>query len=205
MKFLKKISPFRIIVLIILLAGNTFAWFIYTTKIESNIQVHVKSWNVVFRAGDDEVSSNINVNVDSIYPGMENYTNEVTAYNKSDLPATLTYTILEANILGDEYITKEGRGARLEEPVDGDKSSKELVDILKTNYPFRIVFTISNNIVDAENGEEKYSFNVIWPYEQNNDSLDTYWGVKAAEYKNNNPDIPSITIKVKLTIVQNPN
>ena len=205
MKILKSVKPIRIVFLIILLAGNTFAWFIYTTKVDADISVHVKSWNVIFRAGEDEVSSNLVVNVEKVYPGMEVYENEVTAYNKSEVSATLSYAVLEANILGDQYITEEGRAARLEEPEEGDITSAELVNILRTNYPFRILFSISNATISPNNGEETYSFNVIWPYEQNNDALDTYWGIKAAEYKETNADKPSISLKVKLTIIQNPN
>ena len=204
MKLFKSTRSFRLIVLIILLAGNTFAWFIYTTKVDSGISVHVKPWNVVFKAGEEEISSNISINVSNIYPGMDTFTHEVTAYNNSELSATLSYKVLEANVLGDEYITKEGRADRLEPPNDEDITSDALVNILRTNYPFRILFSISNPIVNANNGEENYSFDVIWPYEQNNDNLDTYWGIKAAEFKESYPDRPSITLKVKLSIIQNP-
>ena len=56
MKKRVKVSPHRIVFLIILLAGNTFAWFIYSTKVDSNISVHVKAWDVVFQAGDDDTA-----------------------------------------------------------------------------------------------------------------------------------------------------
>lgn len=204
MKILKKVKPIRIIFLIVLLAGNTFAWFIYTTKVDSSISVHVKSWNVIFRAGEDEITSEVSINVGNVFPGMEEYNNEVTAYNKSDLPATLSYRLLEANILGEEYITPEGRSEREEEAEEGDLTSSELVNKLATEYPFKILFTVSNPIVSANNGEEKYNFRVVWPFDQSDDELDTYWGIKAAEYKNSNPSEPSITLKVKLIITQNP-
>lgn len=59
---------FRLLVLIILVSANTFAWFIYATKIDGSVSVHVKGWDVLFEAGENEVSNIINVNVDSIYP-----------------------------------------------------------------------------------------------------------------------------------------
>lgn len=204
MKFLKRVKPSRLVFLIVLISANTFAWFIYTTKIDSSISVHVKAWNVVFKAGEDEVASEVSINVDNVYPGMETYNNEVTAYNNSDVPATLSYKVLEANILGDEYVTPEGRHARREDPNDNDISSEELVEILGRDYPFKILFSISNEYVSANNGAETYSFKVLWPFEQDNDELDTYWGIKAAEYKKDNPSKPSITLKVKLVIIQNP-
>ena len=204
MKFLKKVKITRLIFLIVLIAGNTFAWFIYTTKVDSNISVHVKSWNVIFKTADEEIASEVALNIDSVYPGMEEYTNEVTAYNKSDLPATLSYKVLEANIFGEEFITPEGRINRNEEIQEGDLTSEELVQKLQNDYPFKIYFSISNPIVNANNGEEKYSFRVVWPFEQDNDELDTLWGIRAAEYKKDNPSLSSITLKVKLVIIQNP-
>ena len=203
MKIFKNVKPIRIIFLIVLLAGNTFAWFIYTTKIDSNISVHVKSWDVLFKNGDEEVTNNISINVDSLYPGMSEYKNEVSAYNNSDLSASLSYRVLEANILGDEYMTNEGRAERGEEAQPSDITSDQLIYILSHSYPFKIVFSVSNETVMGSGGEEKYSFTVNWPFEQNNDALDTYWGIKAAEYKNDNPNLPSITMRVKLVIIQN--
>ncbi len=205
MKIIKKINPLRLIFLIVLIAGNTFAWFIYTTKIDSEISVHVKSWDVLFKNGDEEVTTNISINVDSVYPGMQEFKNEVSAYNNSDISATLSYRVLEANILGEEYITTEGRAERHEDPEPTDISNEQLIYILSHNYPFKINFTVSNEVVASQGGEEKYSFTVNWPFEQNNDVLDTYWGITAANYKKDNPDLSSITLKVKLVVIQNPN
>ncbi len=84
-----KIRPSRIIFLIVLIASNTFAWFIYATRIESNVSVHVKSWNVIFEAGEDEVTDTVSLVVDSIYPGMEDYSYAINAYNRSEVTATL--------------------------------------------------------------------------------------------------------------------
>ncbi len=49
-KILKKIKLRNLIVLIILLAFNTYAWFIYTTRVSSEITAHVSSWDVEFIA-----------------------------------------------------------------------------------------------------------------------------------------------------------
>ena len=84
LKRLKKIGPFRLIFLIVLIASNSFAWFIYATKIDSTVDVHVRAWNVVFEADDNEITSVINFPVDSIYPGMENY---ALPYEKRTLKA----------------------------------------------------------------------------------------------------------------------
>lgn len=49
-KILKKIKLRNLIVLIILLAFNTYAWFIYTTRVSSELTAHVSSWDVEFIA-----------------------------------------------------------------------------------------------------------------------------------------------------------
>ena len=63
----------RLVFLIVLVAANTFAWFIYATKIDSTVSVHVRAWDVVFEAEENEISNIVNINVGDIYPGMEDY------------------------------------------------------------------------------------------------------------------------------------
>ena len=41
--------------ILLLVVGNTFAWFIYTTKVDNKIDVHVRAWNVLFQAGEQAV------------------------------------------------------------------------------------------------------------------------------------------------------
>ena len=203
MKVLKQIKPTRLIFLIILLAGNTFAWFIYTSKVDGAISVHVKSWNVVFQADDTQVSSNIDIDVSSVYPGMDDYSFDVTAYNRSEVSATLSYKLLEVSILGNTYVTVEGREENGETPLDTDLTSAQLLNQLANNYPFTITLSISGSQLSAQNGEESCTLEVEWPYEQNDDEEDTRWGIMAATYKENNPTLPSITMRVKLIITQN--
>lgn len=203
--FKKIITPSRLIILILLFAGNTFAWFIYATKIDNSISVHVKAWNVVFEAGDNTVTDTVNLNVDNIYPGMEDYEYEIKAYNRSEVNASLSYKILEARIFDNLYITADGRAERNEEVLPGDFTSDLLESRLLNDYPFKISIDISNNFIDPETGEEKYTFKVVWPYESNNDALDTEWGINAATYKKNNPSNSSIALKIKIIITQLPN
>jgi len=192
----------RLLFLIVLLVSNTFAWFIYATKIDNTISVHVRAWDVVFEAGENTVTDTINLTVDSIYPGMEDYEYVVTAYNRSEVDAILSYQILEARILDTSYMTVEGR-ADLGEPADeSDITSSQLESILLNNYPFTISVSLSDTQIDLDDGEEDYTFSVVWPYESNNDALDTQWGIAAATYKESNPSDSSIAIKIKIIITQ---
>ncbi len=196
------IKPSRIVFLIILIASNTFAWFIYATKIDSNVSVHVRAWNVVFEAGEHQVTDVIDLPVDSIYPGMEDYEYDIDAYNRGDVAASLSYQVLEARILDQTYISVEGRQARGETAVASDLTSAQLTNKLLNDYPFTISVGISGSTLSAVNGVETYTFSVIWPYENNHDDVDTTWGMAAYDFKEDNPTLPTISIKIKIIITQ---
>lgn len=203
MKWLKRIKIHQLIFLIVLLAGNTFAWFIYTSKIDGAITVHVKAWDVVFESSDNEVSSNVVIEVNDLYPGMNDYSHSIRAYNNSEVSASLTYKLLEARILDTTYKTLDGRIEDGEEPDEDDLTSQQLITKLANDYPFTITFTISSEIIEADNGASDYTIDVVWPYESNNDELDTQWGIAAAAYKEDNPTLSSIALRIKLFITQN--
>ena len=203
-KRLHFIKPSRLIFLIVLIASNTFAWFIYATKVDSNVSVHVRAWNVVFEAGENQVTDIINLSVDSIFPGMDDYEYEIKAYNRSEVSASLSYQILSASILGEEYISKEGRAALNEEEDEDDLTSLQLQDKLENDYPFSIAIDVSNPTINLGNGVETYTLSVVWPYEGNHDDIDTMWGINSYQYKMNYPTAPSITLRVKIIITQNP-
>ena len=116
----KVIKPKNIIVLIILLTSNTFAWFIYATKVQNEMSAHVGAWDILFESGDSPIVDYINVSIDNMYPGMEDFHYELKAYNKSEVGASLTYTLLSADIMGDVYYTKEGRNEANEEVTETD-------------------------------------------------------------------------------------
>lgn len=200
---LRKIKPTRLVILLFFIISNSFAWFIYATKVDNDVTVHVRSWNVVFEAGENQVTNNVSLNVDNIYPGMTDYLYEINAYNRSEVAATLSYKVLEANIFGTQYITTDGRADRGEAPVSTDLTSAQLESKLANDYPFSIFLDVSDTYIGQTNGIETYSFNVVWPYEQNDDETDTYWGMQAAYFKENNPSSPCITLKVKVIITQN--
>lgn len=202
---LKIVKPSRIIFLIVLIAANSLAWFIYATKITGDISVHVKAWNIVFESGQTQLTNNINLHVDSIYPGMSNYNYNITIYNNSEVSASISYSILEARILNDTYVTTEGRLERGELIQSTDLTSAALLSKLASDYPFTISFNLSDLNIDEGDGREDFSFNVVWPYENNQDDLDTQWGIAAHNFKQSNPSLETIEIIVKIYITQNPN
>lgn len=193
----------RLIFFTVLIAANTFGWFIYITRVDNNVSVHVKSWDVVFQSGDKEITNTVELNIDSLYPGMEDYNYEINAYNKSEVSATFSYTILEANILGEQYVSVEQKNELGEEVLETDLTSAELEEMFKNDFPFSININISTTSIEQTDGNALFSIDIVWPYENNNDTEDTKWGIAAANYKKENPDKPSIIMKIKIQVIQN--
>ncbi len=199
----KKLVLVRLIFLIIFITSNTFAWFIFVTRVDNNVNVHVKSWDVTFQSGDHEITNLVDVNIDNLYPGMEDFNYQITASNKSEVSATLKYTILHANILGDEYTTVEGRTHNNETVQEDDLTSQELEDMFRNDFPFKLRIGLSNATINETNGVEHFTIDVTWPYEGASDTEDTKWGIDAATYKKQHPTLSSITLKIKVEIIQN--
>lgn len=103
-KIAKKVKLKTVVLLIVLLCFNSYAWFIYATKVSSGLSAHITSWNVSFRAGENEITTNVIFEVDKIYPGMETQTKKITALNTGEMKAILSYEIKKIRILDKEYI-----------------------------------------------------------------------------------------------------
>ena len=46
----KKIKLRHLVLLVIMLSSNTFAWFIYAQKVSGTVDVHVRSWKILFES-----------------------------------------------------------------------------------------------------------------------------------------------------------
>ena len=62
-KILKKVKLKNMIILILLLIFNTYAWFIYATRVATDITAHVSSWNVEFVGSEGEITTNLVVTI----------------------------------------------------------------------------------------------------------------------------------------------
>ena len=189
-KILKKIKIRNIIILILLLIFNTYAWFIYATRVSSEISVHISSWNVEFSIGEDESVTNIVIAVDRIYPGMENSEKTVTVKNKGEIKAELDYQIMSLKVLDENY--KVGENITVD----------ELINKINTEYPFKINITKDDTLLSQGAGDGAFSVTVEWPFESGNDELDTLWGNKAYEYYSTNSEAKSIEIEITLIAQQ---
>ena len=198
---LKRVKLSHLILLAVLLAANSYAWFIYVNNVSNKINVHVRSWKVDFE-DDGQVVEEVNVTVNNAYPGMDDYEKEVTAHNYSDLPATASYKILEANIMGDSYVTVEGKQDAGQTVVGTELTSAQLEAKLGSDYPFVFTFNLSQTNLVALTGTTDYTITLEWPYDSGDDEADTYWGVRAYEFKEDNPTDPCIALKIKIYVTQ---
>lgn len=187
----KKIKLVSLFLLLLTFSINAFAWFVYATKVDSGINAHVRAWNVNFRVGDNQIVEYINFDVSDIYPGMTTYTDSVKVSNIGESSATLSYEIVSVSILGEEYVVDE----------NGVITSNDLINSLINDYPFKISINASNPVI-APNTEESFNLTVYWPFESGDDDIDTYWGTKAYDYHELNPDNPSIKLKLKISATQ---
>lgn len=189
-KILKKIKIKNIIILILLLIFNTYAWFIYATKVSSEISVHISSWNVEFTVGEDETITNVVIAVDRIYPGMENAEKTVTVTNKGEIKAELDYQIKSLKVLDEVY------------EVGENITAEELINKINTEYPFKINISKDDTLLSEGTGNGMFSVTVEWAFESGDDELDTLWGNKAYDYYLKNSEGKSIEIELTLIAQQ---
>ncbi len=188
-KLFKRIKLRNLILLILLLSFNSYAWFIYATKVSTGMSAHISSWNVHFQAGEEEIKTEIMLDFDIIYPGMEIQSKTVTAYNTGETLANLSYEIKTIRILDTTYTTSE------------TLTQEEILNIIDTTCPFNIAFEIDNSNLNSTNGSANFTAIISWPME-GNDVLDTEWGELAYEYNKNNPTSPSIHIELVIKAIQ---
>ena len=189
-KIIKKIKLRHLIILLFLLMFNTYAWFIYTTKVNTTIDAHVSSWNVEFISKEGGVESNLLVSVDKIYPGMTPFEYDVNVKNEGEMKAKLDYEIRTIRIMDDNYI------------VSDTLSSQEIENQIKQKYPFRINIISNDSKMDPKGGTGNFKIIVSWDYESGDDSKDTEYGNKAYQFYKDNPDEKSIEMNLILKAVQ---
>src|SRR5574344_491029 len=85
----KYVTLKTLIILVVLCVFNSYAWFIFATRASMNLTVHVSSWNINFKVGDEVVSTNMIIDVGKIYPGMNNFQKVITVTNTGETQATL--------------------------------------------------------------------------------------------------------------------
>ena len=202
LRILKKIKISHLIILALLLIGNTYAWFIYIDTVSNSIDVHIKAWNIDLQDDQGTVTDTVTVFVDAVYPGMETFEKEINMTNYSDVNATVSFTLLAVEIMGEKTYSVEGKREFGLGVGQNDLTSAELVQTLEENYPFVFSFDIDNPHLEAVTGQATYTISLDWEYESGNDTWDTEWGERAYQFINENPDSACISLNIKIKIQQ---
>ena len=192
LKIMKKIKIRNLIILILLLVLNAYAWFVYTTRVSLDLSAHVSSWDVLFVAKDGGVSSDMIIKVEKVYPGMEDFEKIIEVQNRGEVNVELSYEIESVRIM-DETIEKND---------ETGVTSESIEEKLKKDYPFKINIVKDDSNLITGSGNGSFKITVVWPYESGDDEADTNWGRKAYEYYENNPDKECIELKLVLKATQ---
>lgn len=191
-KVFKKVKIKNLIILIFLLIFNTYAWFIYATRVSADLSVHVSSWNVEFVTGQGDITTNIEIVVDRIYPGMETFERTIEVHNKGETKAVLDYEIESLKIMDDTYEVNEETGL----------TTQDIENRIKTEYPFKINIEKNDNQLEQGSKDGYFKITIEWPFDSGDDEKDTIWGNKAYEYYALNPGEKSIELKLQLIATQ---
>lgn len=194
-KIIKKIKIKNMLILILLLLFNTYAWFIYATRVNTDITAHVSSWNVEFIGAEGEIITNLSIEIGRIYPGMEaekKFEKVVEVQNKGETKAKLGFEIKSLFIMGETFTVNE---------VDGP-TTQDIINKINTEYPFKININVEDTQLQEGTGKGKFTISLEWPFESGDDEADTYWGNKAYEYYSLHPDESSIKIEMVLKAIQ---
>lgn len=184
------------IILLVLLVVNTFAWFLMNTKSALSMNVHIDSWHITFTDEDDVESQEFEIVIDRAYPGMDDYSRTFTITNTGERNAVLTYSVIKARLLNDTYTASD----------DGPYSHEDIEDMLENDLPFHFTFAFSDTELGHTTGHNSETFTVTmhWDFEADNindidaqDAIDTAWGENVYDYyqAHNNDTLPTNTLQ----------
>lgn len=186
----KRVSGKMIVILIVTLSVNSFAWFIYANKVQGGVEARVKAWNVTFELDEGEITEYITIDVDELYPG-KSFSKSLTIYNNGDTDADLSFQISSITLFGVETTYTEAQNANV----------NNLLSSIQSDFPFTITPAFSSSTL-AAHSNETFNISVVWPYESGNDARDTEWGGRAYTYSNAHPGLPSLVMQIKIIATQ---
>jgi len=178
-----------LIILIVLLSFNTYAWFVFSNHVNTEMGAKVRAWNITFSQNDDDVSQSLTFDVNDIYPGMTAFHDEVNITNNGDTNAIVSFEMVSVRILDTTYV------------VDANNTGDDIVDMLENDFPFKVLLGVNNPTL-VPFSTSTFSVDVIWNFEENLDSVDTLWGENAYTYNHAHPTMPSISIDLIIHIDQ---
>lgn len=139
----KKLVKLSLLVLVLGITINAFAWLTSTNEANVDAEADVSSWIVRFTDEENVEVKDVTYNL-WMKPGMNTYTKTITATNEGTTPAEVTSELTGFTVLG------------------------TTIDITQPNYkdkfPFEFDF-LEQTITLAPNGTVDLEFNVDWDFE----------------------------------------
>lgn len=157
----------------------TLAWFVYSGLSSMTTEVNVKAWYIELQKDGKEISNNIVVSLDDLYPGMETMEEEIKIKNLGDSDAQVKYEISSIRILDDDadnFVVNE------------TITSQFVEDKISHDYPFHINIDLSKNYILSQTDEAIFKVSISWPLDSGDDEWDSLWGAKAYKFKKNEAD-----------------
>lgn len=186
----RRIKIRHLMLLALLFVANSYAWFIFSTKVSMRMTAHIASWSIHFTAGDGQQVTNMIFDVEKIYPGMEEESQTLFVNNTGTEPANLSFEIEYVRIFEDEY------------EIDATTTSEMLREMLEDDFPFKFSFESSSDVIASMVGAETFEISLNWDYESGDDETDTEWGEAAFTYYATNPTDPAIEVRLKIYAIQ---
>ena len=104
--------------------------------------------------------------------------------------------------MGTEIYSQEGKADAGLTVLGTEPTSEDLEEMLIYDYPFSFGFDLSETALEALTGTATYTVSLEWPYESGDDEADTYWGVRAYDFIEDNPGDPCIELRIKVYVIQ---
>ena len=205
-----------VIILVMTLLVNTYAWFIYVDTVSTKLQMHIKGWN--FNMTNVDPDNEFLFQVEEVYPGMDPSSKTMTAQNLGETHSTVRCEFEQIRVFDDVY--RVGQTYTKPDGSTAEYTSDDLFDLLNS-YPFKttIYFDTTQYIgvpiqMDPSEGtnisEMDIKFEVTWDYEiagddaavAAQDAIDTEWGEKAYEFKKTNTSDYCVEVKLRVVAEQ---
>lgn len=199
----KRRSIFKTLFLLsVTLIFNTYAWFLYTTTVSSNLTAHVDAWHVVFKIDDKTVEKEFKIQIDHAYPGMKDEIKKITMVNDGDREAGIGYVVKSVRIFDEQFVATDQLSSGESAPTGATGlTADELLDKIENDYPFHVTFTTSaDKILTGES--QDLNINFAWAYESGDDEKDTNYGTTSYEYSQVNSGKAAIEMSIKLIVAQ---
>lgn len=156
----KRIKRRSIFFAIFVFGVNAYAWFVFVSKADVNVQANVISWDVNFLDENSPVKD-LEIITDDLYPGMNRFSKTININNGSDIGAKVEFRIDKVNVLGEQVSIKFD-------------SFDEAVTYFRDTYPFYVTFNYDKTILDAGD-HSSFTVNIDWPYEKSDIGAREYY------------------------------